>query len=659
MQLLNQSAFLQSLGRAIANSLWQMAALWLCYLLFIAVNKKASASLKNLAATFLLFAGTSWFLYGFISKYYGLQNEVVLVLQGNKLQNQLAWQSLTASSSSFYSFLNTSLVTIEKYLPYLSAAYLLVFGFLFIRLLYAWNQSRIIKTKGLSAIEQSWAKHFIHLVEQAGIQKKVTLWLSEKIDVPATLGFIKPIILLPIASINQLTTEQVETILLHELGHIKRNDYLINLLVAIAETILFFNPFAVLLSTQLKKERENSCDDFVLRFRNLPETYARALLVLEQNRIQSLPLLLKATGNKGQLLHRVKRIMNVPVKQFNYGQRLLAFLVTAAILSSLAWIKPVTAQKQLAKKAMEKTGIASSVNSNKIILTPSIIEKRPGGDIALFDEHKKNSLLVKVEKNKVKLVDESNNTEIVADELELDKLETLNDEAMAKMNSPEVFSLLTPPEAITDKQIAEKEFFHLRTMMPKEFPREHIPMEAFKGNMNKKMQSAQMKKAVEAIKMVDITKEWETLPTKEDWAKMQEEINKEMGKLYLQIQLNEMDLMQLDSVSNFAKAFSDNRPVNYDEAKEKRRIQLKSFVRLKELANNLNYIVITPGNEKMVTKDNEEENYNDEMTKDEKESTCTETKCKKYYEYKIQSPQLIKITPQRKAVKRPKVIVSL
>ena len=132
------------------------------------------------------------------------------------------------------------------------------------------------------------------------IKKKVALWLSEKIDVPATLGFIKPIVLLPIASINQLTTEQVETILLHELGHIKRNDYLVNLFVAIAETILFFNPFAVLLATHLKKERENSCDDFVLSFRNQPETYAKALLVLEQNRIQSLPLLLKATGNDGQ-----------------------------------------------------------------------------------------------------------------------------------------------------------------------------------------------------------------------------------------------------------------------------------------------------------------------------------------------------------------------
>ena len=657
MQLLNQSAFLQSLGWAIANSLWQMAALWLFYQLFIAVNKRATASLKNIVATFLLFAGSIWFLYGLVSKYLLLQNEVVLVLQGDKLQNQAAWQSLTSSTNSFYTFLNTSLSTIEKYLPYLSAAYLMVLGFLFMRLLYAWNQSRIIKTRGLSIIEQSWAEHFIQLVEQAGIKKKVALWLSEKIDVPATLGFIKPIVLLPIASINQLTTEQVETILLHELGHIKRNDYLVNLFVAIAETILFFNPFAVLLATHLKKERENSCDDFVLSFRNQPETYAKALLVLEQNRIQSLPLLLKATGNDGQLLHRVKRIMNIPVKQFNYSQRLLAFLVTAAILSSLAWVKPVSKQQQSAKKTIENTGIASSLNSNKIVLAPSIIEKRKSGDIVLFDAQKKNSLVVKIEKDKVKLIDELNNTELLADELDLDKLKAMSDEETAVINEPNLFTPAPAPE-MEAAVMNSKGFEQFKKITPVEFPKIRIPVYAIKATMNRKTQSYEMKKAMEALKSVDITKEWENLPTKEDWEKMQQEINNEMSKLHLQVQLNNLELMQLDSALNFAKIFSSNQRVNFDAAREKRKLQLRSLVKLRELSKGSKYIIINNDNDEMDTKGWVNENINEDAMTDDKELKCTEAK-KEIHQYKISSPQIIRISPQRKAVKRSKVIVSL
>ena len=483
MQLLNQSAFLQSLGWAIAGSLWQMAALWLCYHLFVGLNKKAGATTKNLLATVLLFAGSAWFLYSFFNKYYSLQNDVVVVLQGDKLQNQQSLQNFTATNGSLQTFLNNASGFIEQYLPYLSTAYLLVLAILFIRLLFAWQQSRSIKIKGLLPVDANWVLHFEHLVQQAGISRKVSLWFSEKVDVPATIGFIKPVVLLPVAAFNQLTVEQAETILLHELGHIKRHDYLINLLVALSETILFFNPFAVLLAAQLKKEREISCDDFVLKFRNQPETYATALLMLEQTRLQASPLLLKATGEEGQLLHRVKRIMNVPVKNFNYSQRLIAFLVTAGILSSLAWIKPAAVKKQNAANTIAQNNIAIKETGNKIILSPSIIEKRPGGDIVLFDEKKKNSLLVKIEKGKVKLIDENNKVEFAADELELDKIPAFDQWDEKELAAAEVFTNPVPPmerESLPGKQMAPKEIEGFHFISPAEMPRLRIQSENLK-----------------------------------------------------------------------------------------------------------------------------------------------------------------------------------
>lgn len=595
MQLLNQSAFLQALGWAIANSLWQMAALWLCYQFFAGLSKKASASIKNLVASFLLFAGCSWFIYGFIHKYAALQNELVLVLQGDKLQNPGVWTSLTDTSNGFFAIINRLLATGTTYLPYLSAAYLFVFSFLFLRLLYAWHQSIQIKTKGLLPVQQEWATHFLHLTKQAGITKKVQLWLSDKIDVPATVGFLKPVILLPVAAINQLTIEQTETILLHELGHIKRHDYLINLFVAIAETILFFNPFAVLLAAHLKKERENSCDDFVLRFRNLPETYAQALLAVEKNRLQPPVLLLKATGD-GQLLSRVKRILNVPSKPFNYSQRLIAFLSTAAILSALAWIKPV-AKKESAKKiavSYSSTGIASSVNANKIVLSPSSIEKRPGGDMLLFDEHKKNSLLVKVEKNKVKLIDEKNNKEILADQLELDKIQKVANEVIQPFQEAELLAAVPPAPApvVHFKTINPGESFKI--MVAPEMAKVKVER-LVKVNFKRREQSEEMKKAFDVMQQMKGVKEWESIPSKADWDKMQQDINSELYKMQLQIELNKMDIARLDSIIALTNLVFFEHPAGFNENLERKKIQLKKLLIVKDVLNQDNIKSINVG----------------------------------------------------------------
>lgn len=657
MQLLNQSAFLQALGWAIANSLWQMAALWLCYQFFAGLSKKASASIKNLVASFLLFAGCSWFIYGFIHKYATLQNELVLVLQGDKLQNPGIWTSLGDTSKGFFATINSLLAKGTTYLPYLSAAYLFVFSFLFLRLLYAWHQSIQIKTKGLLPVQQEWATHFLHLTKQAGITKKVQLWLSDKIDVPATVGFLKPVILLPVAAINQLTIEQTETILLHELGHIKRHDYLINLFVAIAETILFFNPFAVLLTAHLKKERENSCDDFVLQFRNLPETYAQALLAVEKNRVQPQVLLLKATGD-GQLLSRVKRILNVPSKPFNYSQRLIAFLSTAAILSALAWIKPVAKNEAANKVAVSYSSIASSVNANKIVLSPSSIEKRPGGDMLLFDEHKKNSLLVKVEKNKVKLIDEKNNKEILADQLELDKIQKITREAIQPFQDADLLAVVPPP--------APAPVVHFKTIPPGESFKIMVAPEMTDAkverlvriNFKRRVQSEEMKKAYEAIKDLTRTKEWENLPSKEDWDKMQQDMNTELSKMKLQIELNKIDIAQLDSAITLATKVFNEQQVNYNDTREQQRIQLKSLLALKDMLNleTFKRINITPGAGLNIIPGNVFQPVDTEETEEVKED-CENNITKQ--NLRTKSPHLYRIMSIKKTGKRPGVIISL
>lgn len=337
---LQHSPFLQSLGWAIANSLWQSTVLWIAYYVVIPGYKNASAKFKNNYSTILLFSSFVWFCITLFTKYFVLVNQTSnntsQIIQPNTVFINVAnqsWQSI--------------LIKLSAVLPYLSVAYLLLLIFLGMRLVNSYRFTYYIKTNGLQKPGVEWKLFATRVAGHMGITKKIKLWVSENIDVPATIGFIKPVILIPLASINKLSEDQLEAIILHELSHIKRNDYLINLFISLIETILFFNPFIVLLSNIIKRERENCCDDFVIQYQYDRHSYASALLSLEQLRIRNFHLALTATSGKKQLLHRIKRIMEIKSNtNFNYGQKLLALLMITGVICCIAWLSPSKNEKK-------------------------------------------------------------------------------------------------------------------------------------------------------------------------------------------------------------------------------------------------------------------------------------------------------------------------
>ncbi len=339
---LQNSPFLQSLGWAIANSLWQAAALWIAYIFISGIYKGASAKFKNNLSTILISSTFVWFCITFFNKYFAL----------HQVDNYIQFYSGNNTSAATAYNWSDILINITAVLPYLSVAYLLLLIFLSIRLINVYRYTRFIKFNGLQKPGVEWKLFTEKVARQIGITKHIRLWISHNIDVPATIGYLKPIILIPLASINQLSPDQMEAIILHELSHIKRNDYLINLFISIIETILFFNPFVVLLAKIIKRERENCCDDFVIQYQYDRHTYASALLSLEQYRNTNLRLAMGATSGKKQLLHRVKRIMEVNNNtNFNYGQKLLALLFITGIICSFAWLSPQNyeTQKKISK----------------------------------------------------------------------------------------------------------------------------------------------------------------------------------------------------------------------------------------------------------------------------------------------------------------------
>ncbi len=351
MQPIFQSTFLQALGFAIANSVWQTALVWL---ICICVNNllSISAAAKYRVAVAAQFTSFAWFM---------------ITLQFYYTQYSQAWQqsaitpssqniqAMFAGNAGFTSTLINWMVKAEQFLPYVSMAYLLLMLFLCIKWILGYRQTQQIRNHGLQKIPVNWRLFVKKIAAQLGIKKEIRLFLSETITTPMTIGFLKPVILIPIASINHLTTHQLEAVLLHELAHIKRYDYLVNIILSVVEISLFFNPFTQLLSKSIRKERENSCDDWVLQFQYNASAYAEALLRIAY--LQSVPAFaMAATGKKNELLVRVKRMIEKKENRFNYRKQLLAFVIVTGMLSSIAWLNPIA-------PAHTKSGLASATQA--------------------------------------------------------------------------------------------------------------------------------------------------------------------------------------------------------------------------------------------------------------------------------------------------------
>lgn len=333
MKLFTHSPLLQALGYAIINSLWQFAFLWL---VFVAANTVIRQShLKYNAALLLQFSGFAWFA-GTFAFYYNqcVQAATHTAITGMDLDFYFQ------PAQSFKERMYNLLLIAEQMLPFLSVAYLSLLVLFSLKWLQSFKITRQIQQNGLLKIDVQWRLFIKQMSARMGIKKQVHIYISELVKSPITVGFIKPLILLPVACVNNLSAEQTEAILLHELAHIKRNDYLINLLLTIIESLLFFNPFVGLISKQIKRERENSCDDWVLQFQYNAATYALALLNVAKHAAPQVNFAMNAAGKDTPLLNRVKRMIEQQEQKSNYSKQLFALVITTAVLFTLSWVNP-------------------------------------------------------------------------------------------------------------------------------------------------------------------------------------------------------------------------------------------------------------------------------------------------------------------------------
>ena len=325
----------EALGWTVLHSLWQSGLIAAILLLSFLALKKASAKLRyrlaGSAMLAVLLTSIATFFYFFnIEK--AKETSVIIIEKNAESVNPILINipEKTASLSFFSNYF-------EHHLPLIVAIWLVGMGFFLLRLLGGFAYVHYLKNNKVKAVTDYWQQKADALRDKIPVKKSVAVLESTLVKMPMTVGYLKPIILLPVGLINHLSIEQTEAVLAHELAHIARKDYLFNILQSVMEVLFYFNPAVWLISAHIRRERENCCDDIAVQVCGSSLNYVKALVSVEEVS-QKLPHLAMAfSNNKNHLLMRVQRILKQPQKKSRLGEKLIAALFIMATFGLFAF----------------------------------------------------------------------------------------------------------------------------------------------------------------------------------------------------------------------------------------------------------------------------------------------------------------------------------
>lgn len=209
-----------------------------------------------------------------------------------------------------------------------------------------------LKRKSVFAVDESWERYVSAMAARMGIPGIVCIAESGLAKVPMVIGHLKPLVLLPVGLLTALLPAEIEAILVHELAHIRRRDYLVNLLQSLLEIVFFFNPAVLWLSSLIRAERENCCDDIAVLQTSSKVNYIRALVSCQEYR-QSAPAYAMAIKDKeSHLLTRVKRMASGTNQSLSLRERsLLGAVLLGAVLFTAAFTNAASINRLVVKTA--------------------------------------------------------------------------------------------------------------------------------------------------------------------------------------------------------------------------------------------------------------------------------------------------------------------
>ncbi len=348
-----------ALGWTVLHSIWQgILIASIMAILLMSVKRLTSNArywIANSALLTMLLSSIFTFYYIYDSRAQTSTNSDFLT----ELTEKTALDSGILSLSDMIGnsgFVYNALLFFDEHMPLIVILWFIGVLFFILRLMGGLMYIEILKNRHLQPISigtladsPEWQARLNVFKNKLKIKQAVYLYESALVGVPMVIGWLKPMILIPIGAVNNMSVAQVEAILAHELAHIAGRDYLINIIQTIVEILFYYHPAVWWISANIRAERENRCDDTAIHLCGNSLTYAKALLALQEmqhQNIRTYGLAMTFSGQrKGFLLKRIKRILNQPQNRSNIMEKLAAtglLLGVVATLSFSNYNKPTT-----------------------------------------------------------------------------------------------------------------------------------------------------------------------------------------------------------------------------------------------------------------------------------------------------------------------------
>jgi beta-lactamase regulating signal transducer with metallopeptidase domain len=370
--------FIYALGWTLIHSIWQVGFLAVVVALIMSRIEVKKAAVRYAVFMSALLLAPILSVITFVRLYSGIEATSVASTSLGA-ENPYLTEALTNVSGSLVDVGTWEMVMNVlrpgpenlQYLVIVWFAGVLMLSVRFMGGVWAINRLRGSASKNIS---DDWKQRLAGLSDSLGIRRIVQMAESARVTVPMTAGWLKPIILLPIGMLSNMPPAHVEMILLHELSHIRRHDYLMNVIQGLVEIMFFFHPAIWWLSDGVRTEREHCCDDRVLSLKGDPLAYAKALhaaaAAVKPRGIAKGSLLPKTglalTGENGELLERIHRILNREMKNTIYSTRFTASTVMVVGLCLFLMLAPSPSKKAADQEAsVPQLDMTTSLSSDQ------------------------------------------------------------------------------------------------------------------------------------------------------------------------------------------------------------------------------------------------------------------------------------------------------
>lgn len=357
-----------ALAWTLVHSLWQLSLFFFLYK-FIGSFFRQNASVRYWTGIGVLLVQ---FLVSGITFWKNYPKEASTKAMAFSVQNSSISHTLSTSEPinqaplALSSVWEQTAIWLNLHLDWLVMLWILGMSIMTIRLIGGYFYVQKLRWQCTNLVETDTENLFKQLLNQFDISRTVEIRESQLIESPLTIGYLKPLVLVPIGLLTGLSQGEIKAIFAHELAHIKRHDYLINIIQSMIEILFFYHPLVWVIGESIRQDREDCCDDWALEICQNKLYLAKALTFVETFRQQSKTSLTMAfSGNKPQLLGRIQRILGVQQKETTNPVGIISSVVVLALAFCCLNLTQVKAQ---ASKLFNKS-IKTLAQTSKEILS--------------------------------------------------------------------------------------------------------------------------------------------------------------------------------------------------------------------------------------------------------------------------------------------------